>query len=730
MLSLIMSSRYVRVAFLLAAVLVLTAETPECALPDDETNTDQCPSDGSETCASTGGGQPASKSCEQLPNDQVDASWSVSQMTVTEGDSARLRVNLDHAVGRSLEVAIRWVEDSSATVGFLKIPCGITSAIYDFPTTDNSSVNPPEVIRFSILEASRQKIQPAEPSELVLTINDDDGFQLEVTKTGSGSGTVVSSPPGIDCGNDCTEAYAHAIQVQLIATPAAGSGVTGWQGCDTYSTSHYGGTAQCIVAMTTAKTVTATFEPIPADEQSLFVNRSGTGTGTVTSSPTGINCGSTCAASFPNGQSVTLTATPGSGSAFTGWSGAGCSGSGTCTVLMDQARIVTATFVPLQYALSVSKVGTGTVTSTPAGINCGGTCLANYDHGTSVTLTASPSSGFTFSGWSGACSGTGTCTVSMTQARSVTATFNAALVDGDIAFSYGGDVNIAKVESDGSQVAGPVTDLATGAGIQAFPSYGCGATQIVYADTSLGDGPPPGPPYTELFKMNADGTAKTPILITTGPVADKFAGDNFDPLDASELYPALSPDGTKVLFSSDAIAPSDGVTTDLEIYVANIATGQVTQVTDTNDNEVDPAWSSDGTQITFNRGTDIILKTGLTIASSESTFATGSSSSWGCAGSSAAGLIAYENGGDVFVKAASGGSTTFTVDLGADSAWEPTWSPTGSKIAFASDRGGSGFPPQTAVFTVPYAAGTTATTATRVSPYLDDVAEPDWGQAP
>ena len=76
-----------------------------------------------------------------------------------------------------------------------------------------------------------------------------------------------------------------------------------------------------------------------------------------------------------------------------------------------------------QSTLLVTSVN-GTVTSNPSGINCGSTCSANYDSGTSVTLTASPNSGYTFTGWSGGgCSGTGTCTVTMTAATSVTAYF-------------------------------------------------------------------------------------------------------------------------------------------------------------------------------------------------------------------------------------------------------------------------------------------------------------------
>jgi hypothetical protein len=74
----------------------------------------------------------------------------------------------------------------------------------------------------------------------------------------------------------------------------------------------------------------------------------------------------------------------------------------------------------------VSKAGSGagTVTSSPGGINCGSTCSANYGGNASVTLTATAATGSAFAGWSGACSGTGNCTLTLSQARAVTATFN------------------------------------------------------------------------------------------------------------------------------------------------------------------------------------------------------------------------------------------------------------------------------------------------------------------
>jgi uncharacterized repeat protein (TIGR02543 family) len=153
------------------------------------------------------------------------------------------------------------------------------------------------------------------------------------------------------------------------------------------------------------------------------------GSGTVTSSPAGIDCGATCTKSFTKNTVVTLTPTASAGWTFTGWSG-DCSGTGACTVTMDQARSVTATFTlqppPPTYTLTVGKNGTGsgTVTSSPAGISCGATCSQAYTQGTGVTLTPTAATGSTFAGWSGDCSGTGACTVTMSQARSVTATFN------------------------------------------------------------------------------------------------------------------------------------------------------------------------------------------------------------------------------------------------------------------------------------------------------------------
>ena len=165
----------------------------------------------------------------------------------------------------------------------------------------------------------------------------------------------------------------------------------------------------------------------------LTVSLTGTGSGTVTDlgHADTIGCPPDCSFGYDSGTVVTLTADADSGSTFTGWSGSGCTGTGTCTVTMSQARSVAAQFTnssptPTMRTLTVVKQGggSGTVTSSPVGISCGATCSSSFTDGTSVTLSAAPSSGSNFAGWDGeGCSGTGTCIVSMTAARDVTATF-------------------------------------------------------------------------------------------------------------------------------------------------------------------------------------------------------------------------------------------------------------------------------------------------------------------
>jgi len=150
----------------------------------------------------------------------------------------------------------------------------------------------------------------------------------------------------------------------------------------------------------------------------LTVNMDGTGDGTV-------NCGSDCSDAYHFGTVVTLTAVANTGSTFTGWSGAMVTTTNPISLTMDTAQAVTATFAINQYDLSLTFAGngTGSVSSAPTGINCDADCSGTYDYNTVVTLTAVSDPGFIFTGWSGACSGTADCVVTINAAKNVTATF-------------------------------------------------------------------------------------------------------------------------------------------------------------------------------------------------------------------------------------------------------------------------------------------------------------------
>lgn len=147
--------------------------------------------------------------------------------------------------------------------------------------------------------------------------------------------------------------------------------------------------------------------------------------GTVTS-PSGIQCPSDCAAIFSVRPiaSPTLTVVPNPGAVFTGWGGdcAVAQQATTCTLTMDSDKNVSASFAPATRTLTVTVVGGGTVTG--PGISCPQKCQTTYPTGSAVALTASPSAGVPFAGWSGDCQGSGvTCTLTMDGDKRVTASF-------------------------------------------------------------------------------------------------------------------------------------------------------------------------------------------------------------------------------------------------------------------------------------------------------------------
>lgn len=261
---------------------------------------------------------------------------------------------------------------------------------------------------------------------------------LTVAKTGAGAGTVFSSSPaGLGCGTACEGEFTHQSTVVLNAVPALHSRFVAWTGCQPLS----GQPPQCSLPMTEDRAVSAEFEPVP--QQALTVAKSGSGAGTVSSEPAGIDCGSVCAGGFDEDSEVTLTATAAAQSRFAGWTGCDSEPQpGRCLVAMGAPRSVEAAFEavpnpppppnpsPPQRILAVSATGvgaaTGTVTSEPAGIDCGGSCANLYTQGTTVTLVAHPASTASFLGWGGCDSADGNrCTVTLGGDRQVVAAFGA-----------------------------------------------------------------------------------------------------------------------------------------------------------------------------------------------------------------------------------------------------------------------------------------------------------------
>ncbi|MCX7556998.1 proprotein convertase P-domain-containing protein [Xanthomonadaceae bacterium JHOS43] len=248
-------------------------------------------------------------------------------------------------------------------------------------------------------------------------------YRLRVER--AGNGTVSSTPSGIACGGSCEAYFGSGTQVTLRASPTSGHRFDRWGGACT------GSATTCTVSMNQARDVSAYFVSTSTTNHTLTLARNGSGT--VTSSPSGINCGSACQSTFAKGTQVTLTATPAAGWRFKQWGG-GCSGvseGNICRISISQNRNATVHFEQIpggttSHTLNLTRYGSGTVTSSPGGINCGSTCQGTFAKGTQVRLTATPAAGWRFKQWGGGCSGVSegnVCRISISQNRNATVYF-------------------------------------------------------------------------------------------------------------------------------------------------------------------------------------------------------------------------------------------------------------------------------------------------------------------
>ncbi|HSC72370.1 MAG TPA: hypothetical protein VLH58_13510, partial [Candidatus Methylomirabilis sp.] len=236
-----------------------------------------------------------------------------------------------------------------------------------------------------------------------------------------------------------TRDYAGLDGTLLASDPFTGSDGADWDTklLDASTALTAGATTATAVVSTLADSVVwvAAILSTPLQSPTLSVTLSGSGT--VTSGPAGISCPGDCSQTYAYGTPVTLTATASGGLVFGSWTDCPSPSGNKCTVTMDQAWSVGASFVPPTQTLTVTIGGSsgGSVSSNPSGLTCSPTaCTGSFPNGTLVTLTATRDSGGTFREWRGACTGA-TCQVTMNGPKSVTAVFSKAFTDSTLTTS-------------------------------------------------------------------------------------------------------------------------------------------------------------------------------------------------------------------------------------------------------------------------------------------------------
>jgi len=228
-------------------------------------------------------------------------------------------------------------------------------------------------------------------------------FASPVSVSVIGNGAITSSPAGINCpATACKAVFPARSAVTLNATASSGYVLNSWSGdCS-------GSASPCNLVINAAKNVTAQF----VNQFTLSIAHTGAGTEIVTSSPAGINCGSSCSAGFAPNTVLTLSVSDSPTTYVTDWGVPGCTPAlPTCKVTLNADTSITIT-TALKPPLTVSVTGNGSVEVTGVtspfvepNVTCTSNCTFNLPTGNGLVLIATPASNSQPGIWSGACSG-------------------------------------------------------------------------------------------------------------------------------------------------------------------------------------------------------------------------------------------------------------------------------------------------------------------------------------
>jgi len=281
-------------------------------------------------------------------------------------------------------------------------------------------------------------------------------YTLNVTAL---NGTVVKNPN--------LTAYNSGAIVQLTATPNTGYTFTGWTGDAT------GSLSPLSVTMNSNKNITANFTAT-ANTYTLNVQAVN---GTVVKNPN--------LTAYNSGAIVQLTATPNTGYTFTGWSGDATGSLNPLSVTMNSNKNITANFALTSSGFTLNVVANnGTVLKNPN--------MVSYASGTSVVLTATANSGYTFTGWSGDASGSvSPLTVIMNSNKNITANFIADVLPplGPLAIDLGcaGPFAVlagSTITSTGPSIINGNVGLSPGSALIGFPAGIINGTQEITTPTA------------------------------------------------------------------------------------------------------------------------------------------------------------------------------------------------------------------------------------------------------